>query len=320
MNGDSAHCLLCGTLVPASADGTYKLRFSCPVCGRYAIDGVGDRWNPDISAFQRRLGERLLPFRWLVRKQSDEGNPVLITRSNLEELPKAATPRASALEPMDYILGAFATQLHSIAQHLQIDPRTQFLAYRTESEEELNKVVMFMRDELKLVRNASGMPGWSLDPTAEGWQRIAALRIAPLRRDTVFVAMWFTPDMETAWTDGIRPALKEDCHYGEPIRIDRTHFEGKIDDEILANIRRSGLLVADFSGGRGGVYFEAGFAMGLGIPVVWTCRGDWFDRAGGHDGVHFDTNHYPFIVWETPANLRKQLADRVNALYPRPTR
>jgi hypothetical protein len=173
--------------------------------------------------------------------------------------------------------------------------------------------------DLKLVRSSRSDP-WSLEPTAEGWQRIAAMRIAPQKREAVFVAMWFTAETEQAWTEGIRLALKDDCHYGEPIRIDRAHLEGKIDDEILASIRRSGLLVADLTGGRGGVYFEGGFAMGLGIPVVWTCRKDWFDKAGGHDGVHFDTNHYPFVVWETPGELRKQLADRVNALYPRPAK
>ncbi len=33
-------------------------------------------------------------------------------------------------------------------------------------------------------------------------------------------------------------------------------------------------MIADFTGHRGGVYFEAGFAHGLGIPVIWTCRED----------------------------------------------
>ena len=41
----------------------------------------------------------------------------------------------------------------------------------------------------------------------------------------------------------------------------------KIDDEIVAEIRRSKFIIADFShgsdGARGGVYFEAGFAHGL---------------------------------------------------------
>lgn len=53
----------------------------------------------------------------------------------------------------------------------------------------------------------------------------------------------------------------------------------RIDDKILAEIRRSGLLVADFTGHRQGVYFEAGFALGLDVPVIWCCREDEIEKA-----------------------------------------
>jgi len=76
-------------------------------------------------------------------------------------------------------------------------------------------------------------------------------------------------------------------------------------------IRLSGLLVADFTGDRGGVYYEAGFAMALGIPVVFTCHEDHMKD------VHFDTNHFPHVVWSTPADLRTKLNDRiVGAVLP----
>jgi len=50
------------------------------------------------------------------------------------------------------------------------------------------------------------------------------------------------------------------------------HHNEKICDKIVSEIRKSRLLVADFTDNRGGVYFEAGFAMGLSIPVIWMCR------------------------------------------------
>jgi hypothetical protein len=54
------------------------------------------------------------------------------------------------------------------------------------------------------------------------------------------------------------------------------HHLNKVDDVIVAEIRRSRFLVADFTCEpgkvRGGVYFEAGFARGLNIPIIWTCR------------------------------------------------
>ena len=79
----------------------------------------------------------------------------------------------------------------------------------------------------------------------------------------------------------------------------------KIDDEIISEIKRSTFLIADFTGHRGGVYFEAGIAMGLGVPVIWTCRKD--DIAN----LHFDIRQYNCIAWTEPDNLAKQLKKRI---------
>ena len=49
----------------------------------------------------------------------------------------------------------------------------------------------------------------------------------------------------------------------KPVRIDKHQHNNRIDDEIVAAIRQSRFVVADFTQQRGGVYFEAGLAMGL---------------------------------------------------------
>ena len=121
--------------------------------------------------------------------------------------------------------------------------------------------------------------------------------------------MWFDGSMSEAYDKGFRPAI-EDTGY-RAVRIDREDYNHKIDDEIIAAIRRSRFLVADFtegqSGTRGGVYYEAGFAHGLNLPVIFTCRKDAIEK------VHFDTRQYNHIVWETPEELRDKLAKRIAA-------
>lgn len=123
-----------------------------------------------------------------------------------------------------------------------------------------------------------------------------------------FVAMWFDISMNDVYENSIAPAI-ETAGYS-PLRIDRRDFFGKIDDQIIAEIRRSRFIVADFSHGgdgvRGSVYYEAGFAHGLGMPFIYLCR-------KGSD-LAFDTNHYPHIIWETPEGLREQLTHRILAL------
>jgi nucleoside 2-deoxyribosyltransferase len=58
-------------------------------------------------------------------------------------------------------------------------------------------------------------------------------------------------------------------------QIDNVEHVNDINDEIIGQIRRSRFVVCDLTGYRGGVYFEAGFAYGLGLDVIYTCRKDW---------------------------------------------
>ena len=78
-------------------------------------------------------------------------------------------------------------------------------------------------------------------------------------------------------------------------------------------IRRSRFVVADFTGQRGGVYFEAGYALGLGLRVIWLCRD------GELKDVHFDTRQYNFLVWKAGeyADLAKRLQNRIEATLGR---
>jgi hypothetical protein len=142
--------------------------------------------------------------------------------------------------------------------------------------------------------------------TPRGWEEVRH----PARIDstTVFVAMWFDPPLTLAYTDGIKPAIEDDCGY-RPVRVDLEDTNNDdIVDEILAQIRGSRFVVADVTGHREGVYFEAGFAKGLGIPVIWTCRQkDFRDRRA------FDTEHYNHILWSEPGDLRTKLANRIKA-------
>ena len=153
--------------------------------------------------------------------------------------------------------------------------------------------------------------------TLEGADAVAASAPASESNRT-FVAMWFSNETQPAFDFGIAPALAELGYV--PIRIDQKEHNNKIDDEIISEIRKSRFLVADFTCGiatdgdrhvaiaRGGVYFEAGFAMGLGIPIIWSCREDLIGQ------VHFDTRQYNHITWSNPDDLFNKVRNRVGAV------
>lgn len=122
-----------------------------------------------------------------------------------------------------------------------------------------------------------------------------------------FVAMWFDDSMDNAYENGIAKAIT-DAGF-TPLRIDKEPKVNKIDDQIIAEIRRSRFLVADMThgakGARGGVYFEAGFALGLNIPVIYCCRDDDVSE------LHFDIRQYYHIFWKTHEELRTELKNRI---------
>lgn len=125
-----------------------------------------------------------------------------------------------------------------------------------------------------------------------------------------FIAMWFDKAMDETYENGFERAIRESGY--KPLRIDRKEHINKIDDEIIAEIRRSRFIVADFTSDhknpRGGVYFEAGFALGLKIPVIWTCREDMIEY------VHFDTRQFNHIVWSDAEGLYTKLKNRIGAV------
>ncbi len=125
-----------------------------------------------------------------------------------------------------------------------------------------------------------------------------------------FIAMWFDPSMKKNQEEGFERAIENSGY--RPLCINKKETINKIDDEIIAEIRRSRFVVADFTSEpdkpRGGVYYEAGFAQGLNIPVIWTCHEDNIDH------VHFDTRQFNHIVWETADDLREKLEKRIGAV------
>ena len=137
---------------------------------------------------------------------------------------------------------------------------------------------------------------------------LAAEELAHPRSASVqgFVAMWFDSSMNDAYTLGFDRGIRQAGY--RPLRIDNKEHAGPISDAILAEIRRSRFVVADYTGANNGVYFEAGFAMGLGIPVIATCRADALDK------LHFDIRHINTLKWDNPQHLAAGLAKRVSAV------
>jgi hypothetical protein len=144
--------------------------------------------------------------------------------------------------------------------------------------------------------------------TTSGWIEVERVKQTGSQSPDAFVAMWFNEN-RAEYYRAIAAAIRESGY--NPIRIDRVEHINRIDDEIIARIRRSRFLVADFTGQRNGVYFEAGFMLGLGRPVIWICDKEELAK------VHFDTRQYNTIDYVEPTELQKRLQVRIEAILGR---
>lgn len=156
---------------------------------------------------------------------------------------------------------------------------------------------------LNYVVGSANLPG-EFQVSADGWNRVYELESYQTQSKQGFIAMAFASEYDEVWK-AIAAAI-ENAGF-TPFRVNQSDTNGKICDEIIAQIQRSRFVVADFTGQRNGVYFEAGYAMGLGIPVIWSCQASEI-REGK---LHFDTRQYNHIDWETPEELMKRLYNRI---------
>lgn len=133
--------------------------------------------------------------------------------------------------------------------------------------------------------------------TEHGWIEIQK-NIELTYSKQVFIAMSFAPEMDTAFL-AIKNLIKELGY--NPLRIDKKEHNNEISGEILYEIKNSYFIIADVTGQRNGVYFEAGFAMGHNKPVIWCCK------ENDKKNLHFDTRQYNHIFWEDEQQLYERL-------------
>jgi hypothetical protein len=149
--------------------------------------------------------------------------------------------------------------------------------------------------------------------TFKGWSHYDDLQRAHSEGPISFMAMPFNhSDLDAVYADCFRPAVRQ-CGF-DLRRIDERPPAGLIDNRLRVEIRRSRFLVCDLTHGNNGAYWEAGFAEGLGRPVIYTCEQDYF----AEKRTHFDTNHCHTVVYglDDLASAAERLKDTIRATLP----
>lgn len=153
--------------------------------------------------------------------------------------------------------------------------------------------------------------------TLKGWQAAEEWRRARTASQVAFAAMKFgDPQTDTLFREVLQPAVKLTGF--QLRRLDNDQPAGLIDDQLRVAIRQSRFLLAELTHGNRGAYWEAGFAEGLGRPVIYLCRKDVFDSKEAGERPHFDTSHLVTVVWDPAdsAGTATRLKAHIRASLP----
>jgi hypothetical protein len=145
--------------------------------------------------------------------------------------------------------------------------------------------------------------------TFDGWRHYDELQRSQTEGAVAFMAMPFgNPELDRLYSEHFRPAVTQTGF--DLRRVDEAPPAGLIDARMEVEIRRSSFLVAELTNENRGVYWEAGFAEGLGRPVIYTCERSYYEN---HSGTHFDTSHRHTIIWSRD-DLNRALLELKNTV------
>lgn len=151
--------------------------------------------------------------------------------------------------------------------------------------------------------------------TLKGWKQFDELQRGKSSSRMAFMAMQFgDPELDRIYQDHFKRAVAASGF--DLKRLDEGQPAGLIDDRLRVEIRQSRFLIADLTHHNKGAYWEAGYAEGLGKPVIYTCRKDVFDDKA--KAPHFDTNHHLTVVWSPNdlATIEAKLTATIRATLP----
>jgi hypothetical protein len=299
-------CIICGSQIEEIIDlpNQDSKKINCPLCISYIVSGtaLADKISDSIPEEDRIL------FSGYIRENAERGIILKLLSSDIVQIPDkvAYYKRLEVKDKLDMLISDFARSSKYIGQEFTVEYNTKFTKFFCKQPVELRTLVHYLKDNGFIDITTPGREYCIARLTISGWQEYERIKELNIDSKKVFVAMSFKDiTLKNIFNDAISPACEE-CGLNA-IRIDLIEHNDKICDEIISEIKTSRLLIGDFTGQRQNVYFEAGFALGLGIKVIWVCKDS------EKDSLHFDTRQYNHIFWKDVEDLRIQLVNRIKA-------
>jgi hypothetical protein len=274
---------------PGGKDADY---FSCPLCGEFVLSRSLIATLPHLLESNKDAPAKI-SHALRTMQQTDKGAE--LNTYTVDEILKRPLP--TPREQADLFIRWLAENVEGPGETIWVEPATHRSIIGAKTDEGFGLVLKHLFEAGLANGNLSDDMG---APTAaditlsfEGWDYYEELRRGGATYRKGFIAMKFGDEMlDNLLTDVLKPCAKQAGF--ELLKLDDTPKPGLIDDRLRVEIQSSDFLVADLTHDNPGAYWEAGYAEGLGKPVIYICEKDKFESGK----THFDTNHHLTIIWD----------------------
>ena len=279
-------------------------RHQCPVCGTYEMPPFVPEVHGEKSP-NRKLSA------W-IRERNERGEQVAFTKQGMVDTIAGSVPDYRPSEKQVKLLKAIERKSGYPGEEITLTLDFDFpLAYAKDSSEfafhlqalEERGLISTKAQDHADIMDYMFDGTRSVQVTPDGWDYLDKHASDLEMKTQGFVAMSFSEEMRPMWTNAIKPAIQNAGYTA--YRVDEEPHSDNIIFKIMAEIKNSRFVVADVTEQKNGVYFEAGYALGLGLPVIWCVRKD------DAKNVHFDTAQYNPIRWESAQELQEGLFDYI---------
>jgi len=288
-------CPLCEYELQGESDPTRRddwLEFRCPNCGCFQMSFESITDLPALAAKDRR---NLVLLSHAVRKMNSRTGKRPTLSSDLIEKIAATTELPTATEQVENLL-LWMADTTEFGERLHIIPQTHSAIVGVTKPEMLVAVAQALVERGFARGDIVSGAAFLGELTLAGWQAAEELKRGRSDSRKAFMAMKYgVPELDAVFAECFRPSVETT---GFSLRrLDDSPPAGLIDDRLRVEIRTSRFVIADLTHEDRGAYWEAGFAEGIGRPVIYTCEKSYFEE----HGTHFDTSHHHTIQWQRDA-------------------
>jgi hypothetical protein len=312
-------CPVCNTELKKAPIPDFNRRvtaFSCYKCGDFSLSSVLIEDIPDILQRNKYADVKISHA---LRSMQRINENVELSESIIDAILEKPLPRPQ--EQADLLIRWLAEHTDNPGDQVSLDPIEQHLSIIGAKTEAGFVLVLSYLIEKGLIKgdlktwSHGGCYGYGeLELTLNGWSYYETLLKGSAIYRKAFMAMKFgDADLNAVLENVFKPSVKMAGF--DLFKLDDEPRAGLIDDRLRVEIQSSDFLIADLTHDNLGAYWEAGYAEGLGKPVIYTCEKEKFDSP---QKTHFDTNHHLTVVWDktAPEQAGELLKATIRATLP----